>query len=137
MTIPEQDLLWLRKVLEAFGEEKINLWLGVEIKNKDNFMDITICFDPQVTDYISTLIKKNFANLDFSIVKSVSIISVFPFRDNADIAFRFIRALEESSVPLLVLSTSLSSISCLIPHQYCGIATESLETAFGLKRRNS
>ena len=135
MKIPEYDLLPLRKVLEALGEEKINLWLGVKIKNKDDFMNITLCFDPQTTDYVSNIIKKNFASVDFSIVKSVVIISVFPFRDNAEIAFRLIKTLEESSVPLLVLSTSLSSISCLIPYKHCGIATESLKTAFGLKSK--
>ena len=67
----------------------------------------------------------------FSMIKSVRIISVFPFRDNAEVAFRFIKALEDNSVPMLVLSTSLSSISCVVPQAYCSIAIKSLETTFG------
>jgi len=137
MSLPGDDPLVLRSVLDVLGERRINIWLGVEIKNKEDVMDITLCFFPQETDYVTSLIQKHYANINFSMIKSVSIISVFPFRDNAEVAFRFIKTLEDNAVPVLALSTSLSSISCLVPQEYCSVATESLETTFGLSNKNS
>ena len=131
MTISGDDPLALQNVLGVLGEGMINIWLGVEITNKEDVMDITLCFNPKETDGVTTLIQEHYPTVSFSMIKSVRIISVFPFRDNADVAFRFIKALEDNSVPVLVLSTSLSSISCLVPQDYCSIATKSLETTFG------
>ena len=137
MTISGDDPLALQNVLGILGEGMINIWLGVEIKNKEDVMDITLCFNPQETDGVTTLIQKHYPTISFSMIKSVRIISVFPFRDNAEVAFRFIKTLEDNAVPVLVLSTSLSSISCLVPQEYCSIATESLETTFSLSNKNS
>ena len=136
MSMSGDDPLALRNVFEVLGKGKVNIWLGVEIKNKEDVMDITLCFNPQETDYATTLIQKHYPSINFSLIKSVRIISVFPFRDNAEVAFRFIKTLEDNAVPVLALSTSLSSISCLVPQEYCSIATESLETTFGLSNKN-
>ena len=135
MSMSGDDYPALQNILSLLGEGKINICLGVEIKNKEDVMDITLCFNTQDTDGVTALIQEHYPTISFSMIKSVRILSVFPFRDNAEIAFRLIKTLEESSVPLLVLSTSLSSISCLIPYKHCGIATESLKTAFGLKSK--
>jgi len=137
MSMSGDDPLALQNVLGVLGEERINIWLGVEIKNKEDFMDITLCFSPQETDYVTTFIREHYPTLSFSMIKSVRIISVFPFRDNAEVAFQFIKTLEDNAVPVLVLSTSLSSISCLVPQEYCSIAIESLETTFSLSNKNS
>jgi aspartokinase len=131
MSMSGDEPLALQNVLGVLGEGRINIWLGVEIKNKEDVMDITLCFNPKETDGVTTLIHKHYPSIQFSMIKSVRIISVFPFRDNADVAFRFIKALEDNSVPMFVLSTSLSSISCVVPQAYCSIAIQSLETTFG------
>jgi len=137
MSMSGDDPLALRNVLDVLGEGKVNIWLGVEIKNKEDVMDITLCFNPQETDYVTNLIQKNYPSITFSMIKSVNIISVFPFRDNAEIAFQFIKTLEDNAVPVLVLSTSLSSISCLVPQEYSSMAIESLEKTFSLSDKNS
>jgi len=137
MTMSGDDPLALQNVLGVLGEGRINIWLGVEIKNKEDVMDITLCFNPQETDGVTTLIQEHYPTIQFSMIKSVRIISVFPFRDNAEVAFRFIKTLEDNAVPVLVLSTSLSSISCLVPQEYCSIAIESLEKTFSLSDKNS
>jgi aspartokinase len=131
MSMSGDDPLALQNVLGVLGERRINIWLGVAIKNKEDVMDITLCFDPQETDCVTTLIHKHYPSIQFSMIKSVSIISVFPFRNNAEVVFRFIKALEDNSVPMLELSTSLSSISGVVPQAYCSIAIKSLETIFG------
>jgi len=137
MSMSGNDPLALRNILDVLGEGKVNIWLGIEIKNKEDVMDITLCFNPQETDYVTNLIQKNYPSITFSMIKSVNIISVFPFRDNAEVAFQFIKTLEDNTVPVLVLSTSLSSISCLVPQEYSSMAIESLETTFSLSDENS
>jgi hypothetical protein len=89
MSISGDDSLVLQNILGILGERRINIWLGVEIKNKEDVMDITLCFDPQETDGVTTLIHKHYPGIQFSMIKSVNIISVFPFRDKAEVAFRF------------------------------------------------
>ncbi len=137
MSMSGNDPFALQNVLGVFGKQGINICLGVEIKNKEDVMDITLCFNPKETDYVTTFIQEHYPTLYFSMIKSVRIISVFPFRDNAEVAFRFIKTLEDNAVPVLVLSTSLSSISCLVPQVYCSIAIESLETTFSLSNKDS
>ncbi|WAC08209.1 MAG: hypothetical protein OS130_03155 [Thermodesulfobacteriota bacterium] len=137
MSMSGNDHFALQNLLGVFGERGINICLGVEIKNKEDVMNITLCFNPKETDYVTTFIREHYPTLSFSMIKSVRIISVFPFRDNAEVAFQFIKTLEDNAVPVLALSTSLSSISCLVPQVYCSIAVESLETTFNISNKNS
>lgn len=136
MSMPGDNPLALKNVLDVLGEEGINIWLGAEIKNQENVMDIILCFNPRETVYITTLIQEHYPTINFSIIKSVKIISVFPFRDNAEVAFRFIKTLEDNAIPILALSTSLSALSCLVPQEYCSIAADSLKTTFSLSDKN-
>ena len=137
MSMSGDDYPALQNILSLLGEGKINICLGVEIKNKEDVMDITLCFNTQDTDGVTALIQEHYPTISFSMIKSVRILSVFPFRDNAEVAFRFIKTLEDNAVPVLALSASLSSISCLVPHEYCLTATEAWETTFGPDNKNS
>lgn len=133
MEIPGESLPTLSKILKAFGEEKINIWFGVQIKNRDDFIKITFGFDSSQVERALTIIREHYPGLDFSLIKSVNIISAFPFRENPEIAFQFVKALEDKSVPILGLSTSLSSVSCLIPQEDCEQVKKSMEEAFGFR----
>ena len=128
--IPGEDLQGLSKIFEAFGAEQVNIWFGAGVKNREDFLETTLSFDPYKIDKITSIFQQKYPSLHFSLLKSVNIVSVFPFRDSAEIAARFLTALEEKDVPVLALSTSLSSISALIPNEHCSRAKDSLETAF-------
>jgi aspartokinase len=129
-TLSAENILLLSNLLEYFREKEINIWLGIAIKDQKNFLKITLCFNPQETEPVIGFLQKNLAHLDFLIIKGVNIISVFPWRDDPDMVFRFIKVLENNLIPWIALNTSLSSISGVIPENYSFITQKALEEAF-------
>ena len=134
MAIKENTHAVLNGILNTLGGAKINIWFEVQVKNSNDLMNVTLCVDPLETEKGITLIKEKHPDLDVCPLQSVTILSAFPYRENAEIAFLFLKALEEESIPVIAVSTSLSSIACLVPHEQCSIAVESLEKAFGLQK---
>ena len=121
-------------ILDILGAAKINIWFEVQIKNSNDSMNVTLCVDPQDTEKGATLITEKHPDLDVRCLQSVTILSAFPYRENPEIAFLFLKALEEESIPVIAVSTSLSSIACLVSHEQCSMAIESLEKVFGLQK---
>ncbi|MFH0812072.1 MAG: hypothetical protein V2A69_04435 [Pseudomonadota bacterium] len=132
ITIGGENLSVLNSILNAFGENKINIWFEVQLRDREDLMSITLCIDPPEIAKCTTLIKEIAPEIDIVTIPSVNIISVFPYRDSPEIAFLFLKALEEKAVPILAISTSLSSISCLVNHEQCSIVQEHLRKAFNL-----
>lgn len=122
----------LNSILNTLGEAKINIWFEVQVRNSTDLMNISLCVDPQETGKAITLIKETHPDLDVCSLQSVTILSAFPYRENPEIAFLFLKALEEKSIPVIAVSTSLSSIACLVRYEERSMAIESLKRAFGL-----
>jgi aspartokinase len=134
VAIKGEEHLVLNSILDTLGEAKINIWFKVQIKDSNDLMNVTLCVDPQDTEKGTTLIKEKHPELDVGSLQSVTILSAFPYRENPEIAFLFLKALEEEAIPVIAVSTSLSSIACLVRDEQRSIAIESLEKAFGLQK---
>jgi len=134
MAIKGKQHVVLNGILNALAEAKINIWFEVQVKTSNDLMNVTLCVDPQETEKGITLIKEKHSCLDVCSLRSVTILSAFPYRENPEIAFLFLKTLEEESISVIAVSTSLSSIACLVRHEQRSLAIESLEKAFGLQK---
>ena len=132
IVIPGEDISCLSNLLETLGEKEINIWFAVQVKNSEDLMNVTLCIDPREIEKGITVIREICPNLEVSTLSSLNIISAFPYRNNPEIAFLFLKALDSKNIPVLAVSTSLSSISCLIHHEQCTMAKETLKKAFSL-----
>jgi aspartokinase len=124
----------LGTILEALGDNGINIWFVVQARTRDDVINITLCVDPEAVKGATAIINDLSPDTRLSGTAAGTVLSVFPYRDNPDTAHRFFKALEEVAVPVLAVSTSLSSLSCLVPHDQTAVVREALEKAFGLKR---
>ncbi len=127
----------LSSFLKTFGERNINILFAVQIRNSNDLIDITLCINPDRVEEGIAIIKKISPNIRVTTLPSLNIISVFPYRDNPEISFIFLKTLENESIPVLAVSTSLSSISCLVPHDQIKEAEDYLKKAFGLIRQRN
>lgn len=134
VAIKKEKRVVLNSILDALGEAKINICFEVQINNSNNLMNVTLCVEPQDTEKGTTLIKEKHPDLEVRCFESVTMLSAFPYRENPEIAFLFLKALEEESIPVIAVSTSLSSIACLVRQDQCSKAIESLKKAFGLQK---
>lgn len=133
ITVEEENFSALNHIFNTFGAKKINIWFEVQIKNRNNLVNVTLCIDPHNYEKVADIIRENYPNLNVCFIRSVNILSAFPYRENPEIASLFFKTLEEKGLSVIGVSTSLSSISCLIKHEQCLIAKESLKKAFGLR----
>ena len=132
IVIPGEDISCLSNLLETLGEKEINIWFAVQVKNSEDLMNVTLCINPREIEKGITVIRGICPDLEVSTLSSLNIISAFPYRNNPEIAFLFLKALDSKNIPVLAVSTSLSSISCLIHHEQCTMAKETLKKAFSL-----
>ena len=122
----------INNIFNGFGEKKINICFEVQLRNSKDLMSVTICVDPHESERGMAIIRENYPHLDVYFIHAVNILSAFPYRQDPETAFLFFKTLEEKAVSVIAVSTSLSSISCLVRHDQCSTAKESLEKAFGL-----
>ena len=97
-------------------------------------VNITLCVDPGTVHDAVAVISDRYPDIRIAPTADGSILSVFPYRDSPETAFLFFDALGEAEVPVLAMSTSLSSLSCLVPHNQSTVAQEALQKAFQLQR---
>ena len=124
----------LSEILDALGSKEINIWFVGQVRTRDDVVNITLCVDPETVNDAVAVISKGRADIQLSAVAGGAILSVFPYRDSPETAFLFFNALGEAGVPVLAMSTSLSSLSCLIPHDKSNVAQEALQKAFELQK---
>ena len=124
----------MSKIFEALGDNGINIWFVVQARTRDDVVNITLCVDPEAVEDATAIINDLSPDTRLSGIAAGTVLSVFPYRDNPETAYRFFKALEEAAVPVLAVSTSLSSLSCLVSHDQTEVVREALEEAFGLKR---
>ena len=121
-------------ILESLADNDINIWFVVQARTRNDVVNITLCVDPEAVEDATAIINDLSPDTRLSGTEPGTVLSVFPYRDNPVTAFRFFKALEEVAVPVLAMSTSLSSLSCLVPYDQTAVVREALEKAFGLKR---
>ena len=124
----------LSRILETLGDKQINIWFVGQVRTRDDLVSVTLCVDPETVNDTVALISESYPGIHLSAPVDGSILSVFPYRDNPEIAYLFFKALGEAGVAVLAMSTSLSSLSCLVPHDQSTIAQKALQKAFDLQR---
>ena len=132
LTIQKKNFSVFSNILKVFGENKVNIWFAVQVQNSESLMNATLCFDPSEIKKATAIISDIYPDIELCTSSSLNIVSVFPYRNNPEIAFLFLKALEGNSIPVLAVSASLSSISGLIHHKQSVTAKNFLEKTFGL-----
>ena len=105
-------------VLNILAEAQINLEFITEISYRDNSAVMSFCIDADYMDTADKLIHENVEvkSLKISKIEYVSILGVYGphFREKPGIAAIFCSILGESDVNILGISSSISTISCII-----------------------
>jgi len=107
------------KILKFFGEKKLNLEYITETSASDGTAAMTICVEKKISDQIDLFLQNNqdiVNSLNIVKTENVSIIGVYGphFREKPAIASTFCALIGEAGVNILSLSSSISSISCII-----------------------
>ena len=125
------------KILKFFGEQKLNLEYITETGASDGTAAMTVCVVEQISEQIDQFLS-NRQDLvkSMHIVKTedVSIIGVYGphFREKPAIAATFCALIGDAGVNILSLSSSISSISCIIDSSQMSTARSALLKHFSL-----
>ncbi len=125
------------KILTFFGKKKLNLEYITETSANDGTAAMTVCVEKKISDRIDSFLEDNQGLVDsLQIVKTenVSIIGVYGphFREKPAIASTFCALIGEVSVNILSLSSSISSILCIIDSSELETAKSALLKYFRL-----
>lgn len=119
------------KILKFFGEHKLNLEYITETSASDGTAAMTVCVEKDISDKIDSFLKDNqnlVNSLHINKIENVSIIGIYGphFREKPAIAATFCTLIAEGGVNILSLSSSISSISCIIESSQQEIAKSAL-----------
>ena len=125
------------KILKFFGEKRLNLEYITETGASDGTAAMTVCVVNKIGQRIDEFLKNHQELVEsMHIVKTenVSLIGVYGphFREKPAIASTFCALIGEASVNILSLSSSISSISCIINSQQMSTAKSALLKYFSL-----
>lgn len=123
-------------VLNLLADAKINLEYITEVSYKDDSAVMSFCIDADNMDRADKLIHENVEvkSLNISKIEYVSILGIYGphFREKPGIAATFCSILGESGVNILSISSSISTISCIIDVRDIEKAKELLLSRFEL-----
>ena len=122
-------------VLSALGKKHINVEFIVQAIEMGIKANITICVNMDDLEAALSVIEEAKSDIRAEKVKyhpNVAIISIFGphFKDNPGIAGRAFSALASAGVSILDISTSISTISCVIEDDCLNTAIDGLRTVF-------
>ena len=105
-------------ILRLFAREKINLEYITEGMSLEGIAVIAFCIDCDITKKVDLILKEEIEKNSHSIKKQeyVGIIGIYGphFREKPGIAAMFANILGEANVNILGISSSISTISCVI-----------------------
>jgi aspartokinase len=105
-------------ILNLLAEAQINLEFITEISYRDNSAVMSFCINADHMDAADRLIQENVSvkSLKISKIEYVTILGVYGphFREKPGIAATFCSLLGEAGINILGISSSISTISCLI-----------------------
>jgi len=124
-------------VLAALGEEEISAQFIVQLIDLHHQNHICICIDRDTLE-VARLRAEAAANIigaqSVEYIPEASLISIFgpDFRERPGIAGDMFNALAQSNINILAISTSISTISCVIEAQHLDAAAEAIRNTFQL-----
>jgi aspartate kinase len=124
-------------VLNALGYERINVQFIVQCIDSLQQDHICLCVDRDDLAAAHVLVKKAADTVGAQWIKqtpAVSIVSIFgpDFRERPAIAGTMFNALAIKDINILAISTSISTVSCVIDENDLAAALESLQQTFDL-----
>lgn len=125
------------KVLSQLGDWNIPIEFITESANIDGKADITFCVQKRYYSLLKAnldLLKNLIGAATSELIDNVAIISVYGphFREKPAIAGRFCSALGALGINILGISTSISSVSCVINAEQIPKAREAIQSVFRL-----
>jgi len=124
-------------LLRAFGKAGVNCQFIVQCIGSQEQDHIVLCVDSADTEQALALAEGARAAIGAAEVRltdDVALISIFgpDFRERPGIAGQMFDALAAEDVNILAISTSISTVSCIIQHADLGKAEQALQSAFEL-----
>lgn len=123
-------------VLRVFAEENINLAYITEASNKEGNAVLSFCVDCDDKCKIDDIIKDKTRVISAHIkkVENVGLIGVYGphFREKPAIAVKLFSVLGQAKINILGISSSISTISCIVDIQQLDKAREALLGYFEL-----
>lgn len=136
MSAPDQPGL-AGKVLDALGKEGINIQFIVQSNDLSGRGNIVFCVDRGDLEKTLAVLRQVQPSAGFRTVlhyPSVAILSVFGphFREKPAIAGTLFTALGDAGINILAISTSISTLSCVIEESLLPEAVSAISEAFEL-----
>jgi len=127
-------------ILGSLGRQNVNIEFLVESTDLDGFSNFTFCIDEGDLERALTALESVKAEVGAKVVTyipDVSVVSVFGphFREKPRISGAMFSALAASGINSLAISTSISSVSCVVASQYIDAALDALYGAFEAPHR--
>jgi len=134
MSVPDRPGI-ASSILSALGEECVNVEFIVQSIDLKNRSHIILCVSQDSLEAALSVIEEVRSKVQPEEVtheSDVSMVSVFGphFRDNPGIAGLTFSALASAGINILAISTSISTISCIIEGEHLGEAVEALQKFF-------
>ncbi len=127
-------------ILGALGNNNVNIEFLVESTDLDGFANFTFCIDEGDLERAVTAletVKSEVGAKVVTYVPDVSVVSVFGphFREKPRISGVMFSALASVGVNTLAISTSISSVSCVVETKDVDVAIDALHEAFDAPHR--
>jgi aspartate kinase len=124
-------------ILGALGEEGINVQFVVQCLDADAQDHVVFCVSQDDLDEALEIVNAIKDHVEASSVtynRSVATISIFgpDFRERPAIAGTMFRALASRGINILAISTSISTVSCVIDAEHLSEAVTSVSETFDL-----
>lgn len=124
------------EVLDAFAESSINLAYISETVDREGNANLAFCVDCDDKEKVDTIIKDKTKIISHYIRKTenVAMLGIYGphFREKPAIAVKFFKLLGKTDINILGISSSISTISCIIDIQALDKAKTALLTYFEL-----
>jgi len=136
MSVPDRPGI-AGAILGALGQAGINVQFIVQCIDLRNQTQIVCCVGPedaQRAQEALNRVKNDIGAQEIVITPDVSIVSIFgpDFREIPGIAGTMFSALAEAGINILAISTSISTISCVIASAHLDDAVNTLSQVFDL-----
>ncbi len=127
-------------ILGALGNNNVNIEFLVESTDLDGFANFTFCIDEGDLERAVAALEMVKSEVDAKVVTyipDVSVVSVFGphFRERPRISGVMFSALASVGVNTLAISTSISSVSCVVESRNVDTAIDALYDAFDAPHR--
>lgn len=124
------------QIFSLLGREGINVQFIVQATEAVEKTHIVFCIDQKDLEKTIDILKKPFWGESPQIIPyhPVAIVSIFGphFREKPAIAGRMFSALSAAGINILAISTSISTLSCVIPEPLLSLAVQVLSETFEL-----